>query len=457
MVRQILPISALLLGSALLLFAGGMNVLILPMRGTFEGFSAASLGLLGSGWAVGYVLGCVFMARLVARVGHIRSFSVMAAFAAIAVLLSLLILTPWAWVPLRALSGFCFAGAAMIVESWLGERAEPQSRGRIFGIYTMVNLAASTAGQLVLTLGDTTGIVFFVLPAIFYCLALVPTAISSSASPRPLARVSLDLRALWRNSPVAVFAVFCIGISNGAFGTLSAVYANEVGLHLTAVALFASLPVLAGALSQVPIGLVSDRMDRRLVLVLVAVLALVADLAFIFLRPDGRLENLVMASVFGAAIYAMYPIIIAHANDHAAEGSAIQVSGGLLMVFGLGSIAGPMAAGYSMAAFGQTGLFVTSAVAHVLIILFGAIRMSMRAPVHEAEKAAFVTVPQGRMATPETHVLAASPEEAEEIIAAEEDRLAEEGTGPAHEAAAAATAAVAAATERPPRVSEEEP
>lgn len=427
MVRQILPISALLLGSALLLFAGGMNTLILPIRGTLEGFSASSLGLLGSGWAVGYVLGCVFMARLVARVGHIRSFSVMAAFAAVAVLLSLLMLSPWTWVPLRSISGFCFAGAAMIVESWLGERAAPENRGRIFGMYTMVNLAASTAGQMVLTLGDTRGIVFFILPAIFYCLALVPTAISSSASPRPLARVSLDLRALWRNSPVAVFSVFCIGVSNSAFGTLSAVYADQVGLQLTAVALFASLPVLAGALSQLPIGMISDRMDRRLVLVGVSVLALVVDLAFIFVSPEGRLANLIMAAAFGAAIYAMYPIIIAHANDHAEEGTSIQVSGGLLMLFGLGAIAGPLVAGFGMGTFGQAGLFVTSAVAHVLIILFGLLRMTMRAPVVEADKAAFVSVPQGRMSTPETLVLAASPEEAEEATSEEPREEDEEG------------------------------
>lgn len=426
MVRQILPISALLLGSALLLFAGGMNGLILPMRGTVEGFGAAALGLLGAGWAVGYVLGCLFMARLVARVGHIRSFSVMSAFAAVAVLLSLLLLTPWAWVPLRAISGFCFAGAAMIVESWLGERAEPQTRGRVFAIYTMVNLAASTAGQMALTLGDTTGVVFFVLPAIFYCLALVPTAISSSASPRPLVRVSLDLPALWRNSPVAVFAVFCIGISNSAFGTLSAVYADGVGLQLTSVALFASLPVLAGALSQLPIGMASDRMDRRAVLVGVAVLALATDLAFLLLRPEGRMENLALAALFGAAIYAMYPIIIAHANDHAEEGTYIQVSGGLLMIFGLGSIAGPVAAGYGMAALDESGLFLTSAAAHVLIILFGVLRILMRAPVVEEDKGSFVSVPPGRVSTPETAVLAASAEEAEEAEAAAEAALGEE-------------------------------
>ncbi|TMV08980.1 MFS transporter [Ruegeria sediminis] len=417
MFRQILPVSALLLGSALLLFAGGINGLILPIRGTAEGFSASSLGLLGTGWAFGYVAGCLMTPPLVGKVGHIRSFGVMAAFAAVAVLVSLIFLTPCAWIPLRALSGFCFAGAAMIVESWLSERADPSSRGRIFGLYTMVNLAASTAGQLVLTLGDPMGFLFFILPAIFYCLALVPTAISTTEVPKPLVSVRLDLKALWRNSPVAVFGVFFVGISNSAFGTLAAVYADRIGLAVASVALFASLPVLAGAFSQVPIGWMSDRMDRRVVLVGVALTALAVDLVFILLRPEAVEVNLALSALFGAAIYAMYPIIIAHANDHAPEGTAIQVSGGLLMVFGLGSIAGPMVAGFSMTPFGGQGLFITSALAHGLLILFAIFRIWTRAAVEAEDKAVFVPSPAARAMTPETTVLAVGEGEDRELPA----------------------------------------
>ena len=157
MLRQFLPVSTLLLGSAFLLFAGGINGLILPLRGQYEGFSALSLGLLGTGWAIGYVSGCIFTARLVGRVGHIRAFGAMAAIAAISILLSALLVTPIAWIILRALCGFCFAGAAMIVESWLSEQTEPSSRGKVFGVYTMVNLGATTAGQMLLTVGDPNG------------------------------------------------------------------------------------------------------------------------------------------------------------------------------------------------------------------------------------------------------------------------------------------------------------
>ena len=420
MVRQLLPISALLLGSALLLFAGGMNSLILPVRGSAEGFSALSLGLLGTGWAIGYVLGCWWTPRLVGRVGHVRSFGVMSSFAAVSLLMSLLFLTPYVWIPLRGLSGFCFAGAAMIVESWLNERAEPKNRGRVFGIYTMVNLGASTAGQMALTLGDTTGFLFFVLGAIFYSLALVPTAISSSASPRPLVSVKLDLRALWRNSPVAVVGVICVGISNGAFGTLAAVYADRAGLVLASIALFGSLPVLAGAISQIPVGYLSDRFDRRAVLVGVAVVAICVDMVFIMLGPQSVELNIALSALFGAAIYAMYPVIIAHASDHAAEGAFIQTSGGLLMLYGFGAIAGPAVAGVAMSSVGQAGLFLTTAAAHVMLILFAALRMMRKAAVAPEDKTGFQPIPAARAATPETAALAASEAEEEAAMEAAE-------------------------------------
>ncbi|MGR3374471.1 MFS transporter [Pseudooceanicola nanhaiensis] len=412
MARHLLPITALLLGSALLLFAGGIHGLILPIRGAAEGFSASSLGLLGTGWAVGYVAGCIVAPRLVGAVGHIRTFGVMCAFAAVAILLQALIVETWAWIPIRAVSGFCFAGAAMIVESWLSERAQPSTRGTIFGIYTMVNLGAVTAGQMSISLGDANGAVFFAIGAIFYCLALVPTALSTSASPAPLTSVKLDLPGLWRNSPVAVAAVFLVGVSNASFGALAAVYAGQVGLALTAITLFASIPVLAGALAQIPIGYLSDRMDRRIVLVATAALAMLADLAFAILLPEGQLANLVLVGLFGAGIFSMYPIIVAHANDHAPPGTAIQVSGGLLMVFGLGSILGPLMAGVAMSSVGPRGLFLTTVAAHVVLIAFTLWRMSLRGAVPQADKAAFQISVPARATTPETAALSGGEEEA---------------------------------------------
>jgi len=416
---QLLSLSALLLGSALLLFGGGVQTLLLPVRGAMEGFSSSDLGLLGAGWAVGYMTGCIFVPRLVAAVGHIRVFGVMCAFACVAVLLQSLAVLPWIWIPVRAVSGFCFAGAAMIVESWLNDRVNTAIRGRVFGIYTMVNLAATTAGQMVVATGNPAGFLFFALAAIVYCLALVPTALSTVQAPAPLTLVSLDVKTLWRNSPVSVVAVFLVGISNAAFGTLAAVYANDIGLVLTTIALFASVPVLAGAAAQIPVGFLSDRFDRRKVLIGLALLALMADAGFLFLTPEDRLGNLLLAAAFGATIYAMYPVIVAHANDHAAPGTSIQVSGGLLMIYAVGAIAGPLIAGVAMSLTGPGGLFMTTVAAHVLMVLYTALRIMRRAAVPEAEKGNFVVSVPARSATPETVAFAAGDDEAKPLSEAD--------------------------------------
>ena len=422
MVSQLLPVTALLFGSALLLFGGGIHGLILAVRGSAEGFSAGALGLLGTGWAIGYVLGCLFAPRLVGAVGHVRAFGALCAFAGVSILLQALAVTPEVWIPVRALSGFCFAGAAMIVESWLNDRAQPSTRGRIFAIYSMVNLSAATLGQLVISLGDISDFTFFAIGAIFYCLALAPTALSTSAHPAPLTSVKLDPGALWRNSPIAVAAVFLVGISNASFGALSAVYADRIGLELTSITLFASIPILAGALGQIPFGFLSDRLDRRIVLVGAAVLALAADLAFIMLAPTDRNANLALSVIFGMAVFAMYPIIVAHANDHAPPGTSIQVSGGLLLVFGLGSIGGPLIAGVAMSLVGPSGLFMTTVSAHVVLILFALWRISRRSAPETVKTSFHVAVPI-RAVTPETAVLAEGEEEALPLVVEPEPAL----------------------------------
>ncbi|MGB0695913.1 MAG: MFS transporter [Rhodospirillaceae bacterium] len=411
MMKSLLPLVALFMGSAFLLFAGGVNALILPIRGEAEGFTAASLGLLGTGWAIGYVAGCLRTPSLVARVGHIRAFGVMCAIAAIAILFSLLLITPWVWVPVRALSGFCFAGAAMIVESWLNERSDAASRGRTFGIYTMVNLTATTAGQMVLTLGEASGYFFFVLAAIVYCLALLPTAISATTTPKPLTQVSLDLGGLWKNSPIAVFAVLMVGISNAAFGTLAAVYAARIGLGLDQIALFASIPILAGAAMQIPVGFASDKFDRRKVLVGIAVIALLVDGAFLFGGPMDPIMVLGLSAFFGATVFSMYPLIVAHANDHASPGTFIQVSGGLLLMFGIGSILGPTPAGFVMTSFGPASLFAVTGIAHILLIFYAILRICTAPAVKPEDKVSFQASPLARASTPETVALAADQAE----------------------------------------------
>lgn len=409
---RLLPKSTapLLIGAASLMFAGGLNGLILPVRGAQEGFSAFSLGMLGTGWAIGFVLGCLIVPRTVKRVGHIRAFGAMTALAGVAILLQLLLMHPFAWVPLRALSGFCFAGAQQIMESWLNERSKPETRGRVFGLYAMVNLSANTAGQMALPFGDTSTETFFVLGAVFYALALIPTALYATQQPKPLTEVALDIPKLWRNSPIAVVGIVLIGIANSSFGTLAAVYGNQIGMSVTTIAVFLSATLIAGAIAQVPVGFLSDRTDRRYVLIGVTTLAVLTSVWFVVTAPRETITILIGAAFFGAFIHTMYPLLVSHANDHAREGAFLATSGGLLLMFGVGSIGGPLTAGAAMSIAGPEGLFMTVVAAYLALIGFAIWRITRRAPA--SRTGAYVRVPTARYNTPES--LAMNPNAAQD-------------------------------------------
>jgi MFS family permease len=326
----------------------------------------------------------------------------MSALASLSILGSALLIYPSVWIVLRAVAGFAFAGAAMIVESWLAEASNSSNRGRVFGIYTMVLLGASTAGQLVLPLADTLTVFFFVVAAMLYSLSLVPTAISSSRAPQPLLRTRFDFPGLWRNSPLAVIGAFMVGVSNSTFGTLGAVYAGEQGLPLTVITYFVSMPVLAGAIAQMPIGWLSDRFDRRWVLAGVALVALMVDVAFVLVPPSSVGMLFAMASVFGIAIFAMYPVLVAHANDHANLEDALLTSGALLMVFGVGSMIGPTMAGGLMGTIGPRGLFATTLIAHAMLVGYTLWRMTRRQAVTRQQKDLFHAHAPATSTTPQT-------------------------------------------------------
>lgn len=395
------------------MFAGGLNGLILPVRGAQEGFSALVLGFLGTGYAAGFVTGCLTVPRLVKRVGHIRVFGGLTALACVALLLSALLVTPWAWIPLRAVAGFAFAGAAQIMESWLSEGAGAKARGRVFGTYAMVNLGATTAGQMVLPLGDTSTDLFFILGAVFYALALLPTALYASHQPKPLTEARLDLKGLWHNSPIALVGSFIVGVANSAFGTLAAVYGEQVGLTVTAIALYVSIVLLAGALAQLPVGIASDRTDRRHVLLAMTVGAIAMSAFFIMAAPRDLAVIMIAGALLGAFIHTMYPLLISHANDHSPSGDFLRTSSGLLLMFGVGAIAGPLIAGTVMAFAGPEGLFITLAGGHVCLAIFTLVRMRQRAPVPISERPDFAVTAPAKLSTPETLALDPRAEPAE--------------------------------------------
>jgi len=399
MASQLIPVAALLLSSAFLLLAAGLHGLLLPVRGTIENFSTFELGLIGTGWSIGFVCGCLLIPAIVRRVGHVRVFAAVASVAAVVILLNLLAITPIAWILMRAISGFCFAGAAMVVESWLNERASKENRGTIFSIYQMVNFAAATAGQLLMVITPPSDAFFFAIGAIFYCLAILPTALSTAEHPRPLKTNRLDLRRLYANSPVSAVGCFLIGLVNGAFGTLGAVYAHQIDLPDASVALLMAGAVLGGSLIQFPLGKLSDRMDRRKVLIGVAACAVAVALVMVLFRPRDPAWVIGLAIIFGAAIYPMYAIAVAHANDFATADDFVKIAGGLLLLLGFGTMIGPILAAQAMERLMPEGLFAFAAIVHLLLALYTLYRMSQRAVPARPERDTFQGLPFPKTAT----------------------------------------------------------
>ena len=401
MARSILPVLALLAGTAFLLAGNGLLGLLLPLRGGVEGFSITSLGLLGTAWAVGFVGGCLVAPRLVMRVGHVRALGAFAASAAAVALVDGLLIDPAAWIALRVLTGFAMSSAFMVIESWLNERATNETRGQVFSLYMMVTFLSVTAGQMIVAAGNLRGQGLFMIAGILYCLALLPTALSTAVSPKPLHEVRLDLKGLYLNSPVAFVGCFLVGVANGSFGSLGAVYGERTEIGTALVATMMSVTVLAGAVMQIPVGRLSDRTDRRYVMALVAGGAALLSLVMLAMRPREPGAILLLTGMYGGLAYTLYAVAVAHANDFAADRDFVKVSSGLLLLYGFGTMVGPILASASMEKLGPEGLFLVTGSSHAAMAAYAMVRSFVRAPVPVAERGSFQTVAADRAVTPE--------------------------------------------------------
>jgi MFS family permease len=430
---SVIKIYALFLGSALLMFGGGLQGLLLSVRGAEEGFSLLALGLIGTGWSVGFVAGSIGVPLIVRKAGHIRAFSVMAAIGTVTILLNLLFINDFSWIVLRALSGFCFAGAAMIVESWLNEVADNKSRGTIFSVYVTINMASSTIGQIAMSITGTAGYVPFVIGAISFICAVLPTALTSSPQPKPLSSAKIDLRLLYSTSPVAAIAAFSVGMANGAFGTLAPVYGYERGLDASGIALLFSIAAILGAVGQIPLGRLSDRIDRRIVLIGLAGLAALVGALTVIINPEAGWAMYVLFAAYGFAANPIYAIAVAHANDFAREGDFAKIAGGMLLILGVGLAIGPAVASMIMGAWSPVGLFVVTAVFHGLLGLAAFLRMRIRKSIDAADRTPFQPMGNDKQQTLESIVLDPRTEQDDFVLPPEEPDVPEElaSAGPA--------------------------
>lgn len=407
MIRQVLPITALLTGMVFLMLGGGLQGILIPVRGQIEGFSAFQLGWIGTGFAVGFTIGCIVIPHLVRRAGHVRTFSTLTALLSVSILLNAIVVEANFWILLRALSGFCFAGCYMVAESWLNERVSNDMRGRMFSIYAITTMVAMAGGQYLLVLAPATQDLLFMIGAILYALGVVPTAISRAQSPAPLTSVNLDIVGLFRNSPAAAVGALLSGIISSAWTNFGPVFGQQVGLTSAGIASLLAVAMAGSVVFQYPLGRLSDLVDRRYVMALAGILGALFGSVMTGLTTTQQFGTLFFVCVFayGGVIYSIYSLAVAHANDYADSADFVKVSSGLLILYGGGTMIGPLLTAQLMDMVGPSGVFTTTTMAHVCFAVYAIYRTFRRERAKDEERTDFQTMASTRTPTQEYYVL----------------------------------------------------
>lgn len=384
----ILAAFSILLSVAFLIMGNGLQLMLLPIRGGIEGFNSFQIGLLGSGYFLGFVLGCAFTPRMIIRVGHIRTFAALVAIASAAALGYPMAVDAIVWVVLRMITGFCLAGLYLVVESWLNDQATNETRGVLISTYVTVNFTVITLGQMMVTLFQPSSFVLFSIASVLVSLAAVPIVMTRSSQPPPITVVRFRPRRMFRLSPTGTVSIFLIGLATGSFWALAPAYASTVSGNVRDAALFMSAAVLGGAVAQLPAGKISDLIDRRKILIGLALCCAVVG-AVLVLIPGTPPYWLGLGAAFGAGLLPSYAIAAAHVFDFAERSDYVEISAGLLLLNGMGSTIGPLLASASIELWGAQGFFVANAAIQLALIAFVAFRLSQREGLALEEKQSF--------------------------------------------------------------------
>lgn len=379
MLRAIAPVAALLLGAAILLTGQGLQGILLPVRATLEDFSTVAVGFIGGVYSLGFTYGCWKGPALIRRAGHVRVFAAMTAIASASPLLHGLWVNIWSWGVLRFLSGFCFAVLYVVIESWLNERATNENRGIVFSAYILINMTVLAVGQQMLLLDDPLKLSLFAVISVLVSLAAVPVLLSISQAPQQVEDSRFDMRSLYRNSPAGMLGALTAGLANGAFWSLAPLFTTAYTQGVEMTAWFMTAGVLGGAAGQWPLGWLSDKIDRRYVLAGICISGVAIAAAMWLLAPQlSAFGILALGFAWGAIAFPVYSISVAHANDWAEPDTFVQISSGLLLMYGVGAITGPFIASAIMTWTSAGGLYIFTAIAHGLLALYVILRSLRR-------------------------------------------------------------------------------
>ncbi|PCH75010.1 MAG: hypothetical protein COC12_02320 [Rhodobacteraceae bacterium] len=376
--RTLISFAALFMSVLLLQFSSGGVGPLDALSGLQLGFTTTQIGLLGSAHFLGFFIGCWWAPRLLGTVGHSRAFAAFTATGAIGLLAHMLWINPYGWALMRVATGLSIAGCYTVIEAWMQAKVTNETRGRTMGTYRIVDMTGSLVAQLMIGVLTPASYVSYNILAILICAALLPLTLTKVKQPEtPTAQRLRPMLAI-ELSPLAAAGVVVAALSSASFRMVGPLYGQAVGLDAGQIAWFLASFVLGGALAQYPVGWLADKYDRRWVLIWLSVAAIASSALPIVVQGMGTGSVMAGAFVFGLTTFPIFSVATAHAHDYASSDQRVELSAALMFFFASGAIAAPYMASTLIQAYGPPAMFVMIASAHVVLVVFGVIRMRAR-------------------------------------------------------------------------------
>ena len=389
---------ALFLGYGILIIAHGLQGNLLGLRAVLENFNIIATGALMSGYFIGYFVGANVVPNLVGKVGHIRVFAAFASTASLSILLHSVIVDPYVWIFGRFITGFSIISIFVVVESWLNDRATNRTRGKVLSIYMIITFVGIGLGTLLLNFNSPTNYEPFILVSLLLSIALVPILLTRRKPPTFKKISRIKIKELYKISPLGTFSMFCVGFIHPAIFTMGAVYGALMNFSILEISLYLFLITLSGAIFQWPIGYLSDRFDRRIILIITSFFGSILTILcffsvtvspdFINLSTDWKniLQHIsnhrflfyIFISLYAGMSLPLFSLNLAYVNDFLPKEKFVSAGAGMQIIFGLSAMIAPFVCSFFMKNFGPNGIFIFLFIFQTLIVVFGIYRMTRR-------------------------------------------------------------------------------
>ncbi|NHF74693.1 MFS transporter [Paracoccus xiamenensis] len=367
----------LLLGILLLLVGNGMQGTLLGIRGGIEEISTDRMAVVMAGYFAGFLLGSRLVPGMIQSVGHVRVFAALGSLIS-AVLILYAAVPNWiAWTLLRVLIGFSFSGVYITAESWLNASSTNENRGQAMSAYMIVQMAGLVSAQVLINFGDPSGFMLFILPSVLVSLAFTPILLAATPAPAFGALKRMSIRRLYQVSPLGCIGIFAMGGVFSALLGMTSVWGTILQMSVRDISAIVAAVYLGGLVAQFPIGWLSDRMDRRLLVLQLLLVGVAVVLLQLIFQP-GIWGLIAVAAIAGGVANPVYALLLAHTNDHLEADDMAAASAGLLFLNGLGAIGGPLIVGRMMAMIGPNGFWIFIVVLMAALAAYTAWRMTRR-------------------------------------------------------------------------------